>query len=100
MSHRLSTEVARFIVSRRSSPACALMQSGYPQRRAHTLLPSKCLTAMISGIPRGMTASSRVVRHGGLFDAVLFDRDSTLIDDVPYNGDPGRVVPVPGARDA
>jgi histidinol-phosphate phosphatase family protein len=35
-----------------------------------------------------------------LFDAVLFDRDGTLIHDVPYNGDPARVVPMPGARAA
>jgi histidinol-phosphate phosphatase family protein len=35
-----------------------------------------------------------------LFDAVLFDRDGTLVVDVPYNGDPGRVVPMPGARAA
>jgi histidinol-phosphate phosphatase family protein len=42
------------------------------------------------------------VAHGvsGLFDAVLFDRDGTLIADVPYNGDPERVVPMPGARAA
>ena len=33
-------------------------------------------------------------------DAVLLDRDGTLIVDVPYNGDPERVVPVPGAREA
>jgi len=32
--------------------------------------------------------------------AVLFDRDETLIEDVPYNGDPARVVPLPGAREA
>jgi len=32
--------------------------------------------------------------------AVLFDRDGTLVHDVPYNGDPERVVPVPGARPA
>ncbi|MFI1968611.1 haloacid dehalogenase [Streptomyces cinnamoneus] len=32
--------------------------------------------------------------------AVLFDRDGTLVEDVPYNGDPGRVTPVPGARAA
>ncbi|WP_053715994.1 D-glycero-alpha-D-manno-heptose-1,7-bisphosphate 7-phosphatase [Saccharothrix sp. NRRL B-16348] len=32
-------------------------------------------------------------------DAVLFDRDGTLISDVPYNGDPERVRPMPGARD-
>jgi D-glycero-D-manno-heptose 1,7-bisphosphate phosphatase len=31
--------------------------------------------------------------------AVLFDRDGTLIRDVPYNGDPSRVQPVPGAKD-
>nr|WP_296076318.1 HAD-IIIA family hydrolase [uncultured Actinoplanes sp.] len=35
-----------------------------------------------------------------LFDAVLFDRDGTLIEDVPYNGDPGKVRPMPGAREA
>jgi histidinol-phosphate phosphatase family protein len=32
--------------------------------------------------------------------AVLFDRDGTLIADVPYNGDPARVEPMPGARAA
>lgn len=32
-------------------------------------------------------------------DAVLFDRDGTLIRDVPYNGDPDRVRPMPGARE-
>ncbi|HTI26016.1 MAG TPA: HAD family hydrolase [Kutzneria sp.] len=40
-----------------------------------------------------MTAS-----HG--CDVVLFDRDGTLVVDVPYNGDPGRVAPMPGARRA
>ena len=32
--------------------------------------------------------------------AVLFDRDGTLVVDVPYNGDPDRVQPVAGARAA
>jgi histidinol-phosphate phosphatase family protein len=32
--------------------------------------------------------------------AVLLDRDGTLVVDVPYNGDPERVAPVPGARAA
>src|SRR6185503_16845014 len=32
--------------------------------------------------------------------AVLFDRDGTLVVDVPYNGDPARVEPVPGAAAA
>lgn len=30
--------------------------------------------------------------------AVLFDRDGTLVVDVPYNGDPSRVTPMPGAK--
>jgi histidinol-phosphate phosphatase family protein len=32
--------------------------------------------------------------------AVLFDRDGTLVVDVPYNGEPERVQPMPGAREA
>jgi histidinol-phosphate phosphatase family protein len=31
---------------------------------------------------------------------VLFDRDGTLIQDVPYNGDPARVRPLPTAQQA
>lgn len=33
-------------------------------------------------------------------EAVLFDRDGTLVADVPYNGDPSLVRPVPGAEAA
>lgn len=33
-------------------------------------------------------------------DAVLVDRDGTLIHDVPYNGDPDRVQAMPGVREA
>ncbi|MEV5934238.1 HAD family hydrolase [Streptomyces sp. NPDC052079] len=32
--------------------------------------------------------------------AVLFDRDGTLVHDVPYNADPAHVRPVEGAREA
>ncbi|OAH12701.1 D-glycero-alpha-D-manno-heptose-1,7-bisphosphate 7-phosphatase [Streptomyces jeddahensis] len=39
-------------------------------------------------------------RAGPLPSAVLFDRDGTLIEDVPYNGDPARVRPMPTARAA
>ncbi|MFF5214351.1 HAD-IIIA family hydrolase [Micromonospora sp. NPDC000442] len=35
-----------------------------------------------------------------LFDAVLLDRDGTLVEDVPYNSDPDKVRPMPGARPA
>lgn len=37
---------------------------------------------------------------GPLPAAVLFDRDGTLVADVPYNGDPSRVALMPGAREA
>ncbi|MCW3815038.1 HAD-IIIA family hydrolase [Micromonospora sp. DR5-3] len=54
---------------------------------------------MSTSIARGgwsdLTPSGRA-----LFDAVLLDRDGTLIEDVPYNGDPEKVRPVPGAREA
>ncbi|MCX2946978.1 D-glycero-alpha-D-manno-heptose-1,7-bisphosphate 7-phosphatase [Lentzea sp. NEAU-D7] len=33
-------------------------------------------------------------------EAVLFDRDGTLVRDVPYNGDPARVELMPGAQEA
>ncbi|WP_433222773.1 HAD-IIIA family hydrolase [Dactylosporangium sp. CS-047395] len=35
-----------------------------------------------------------------LFDAVLLDRDGTLVEDVPYNNEPVLVRPLPGARAA
>lgn len=31
---------------------------------------------------------------------MLLDRDGTLVVDVPYNGDPALVVPMPGAKEA
>lgn len=31
--------------------------------------------------------------------AVLFDRDGTLVEDVPYNGDPSQVRPMRGVRE-
>lgn len=31
---------------------------------------------------------------------VIFDRDGTIVFDVPYNGDPDAVAPVPGVREA
>ncbi|WP_199834549.1 D-glycero-alpha-D-manno-heptose-1,7-bisphosphate 7-phosphatase [Streptomyces sp. NRRL F-5755] len=36
----------------------------------------------------------------GPLEAVLFDRDGTLVTDVPYNGDPSLVEPMPGALEA
>ncbi len=39
-------------------------------------------------------------QQNGLPAAIFFDRDGTLVHDVPYNGDPARVAPVSGAREA
>jgi HAD superfamily hydrolase (TIGR01662 family) len=50
---------------------------------------------------RGACRARRRDRSGRpAVEAVLFDRDGTLIVDVPYNGDPDRVAPVAGAREA
>ncbi|SCL47798.1 histidinol-phosphate phosphatase family domain-containing protein/HAD-superfamily hydrolase, subfamily IIIA [Micromonospora citrea] len=53
--------------------------------------PDQRRSARVAGADRA--ASGPV-----LFDAVLLDRDGTLIEDVPYNGDPEKVRAVPGAR--
>jgi HAD superfamily hydrolase (TIGR01662 family) len=47
---------------------------------------------------RGLVAHRRATPWRGVPDLVLFDRDGTLVHDVPYNGDPSRVSPVSGAR--
>jgi HAD superfamily hydrolase (TIGR01662 family) len=46
---------------------------------------------------RGTIAAARAGAWPPAARAVLFDRDGTLIRDVPYNGDPGLVQPMPGA---
>jgi histidinol-phosphate phosphatase family protein len=65
------------------------------------LLPVAATGWWLRGLPR----ARRLARAGrpalpGRPAAVLFDRDDTLVLDVPYNGDPERVQPVPGAREA
>lgn len=49
---------------------------------------------------RGLRPDAVVPGSPRAVAAVLFDRDGTLVVDVPYNGDPRRVRPVPGARAA
>jgi histidinol-phosphate phosphatase family protein len=49
---------------------------------------------------RGLLRHRRARPWRGLPDLVLFDRDGTLVRDVPYNGDPERVEPVAGAAEA
>jgi HAD superfamily hydrolase (TIGR01662 family) len=49
---------------------------------------------------RGLVGARGARPWPGQPRAVLFDRDGTLVHDVPYNGDPDRVSPMPGAREA
>lgn len=50
--------------------------------------------------PRETNRASRSDAGGSPVKAVLLDRDGTLIHDVPYNGDPELVDPLPGAAEA
>lgn len=58
--------------------------------------------AAVAGFVQGWRRSSQpgTVREPAPPRAVLFDRDGTLVHDVPYNGDPDAVSPVAGAREA
>jgi HAD superfamily hydrolase (TIGR01662 family) len=47
---------------------------------------------------RGAWRHRRAAAWRGVPELVLLDRDGTLVEDVPYNGDPARVRPVPGAK--
>lgn len=49
---------------------------------------------------RGLVRHRDAAPWRGLPDLVLFDRDGTLVHDVPYNGDPTLVAPVDGAAEA
>jgi histidinol-phosphate phosphatase family protein len=90
-----------------------------PSRPAGQPAPSHAADQPAPPEPAGLPATSRIAGLGAapppasrgrplsspsppfpLPKAVLFDRDGTLVADVPYNGDPGRVVLMPGAREA
>ena len=74
-----------------------MFRSGQPgQRNGHDLdaSPAPGCSPCDPGAPVTRGADGRRP------SAVLFDRDGTLVVDVPYNGDPTLVQPVPGAREA
>ncbi|HKG10912.1 MAG TPA: HAD-IIIA family hydrolase [Gaiellaceae bacterium] len=69
--------------------------------------PREVATMLLTSalIPPAATAyrlagEARARRLARRADAVLLDRDGTLVVDVPYNAEPARVVPVEGARPA
>lgn len=62
-------------------------------------------TSSVSGYEEGVNDSSLRSADGAdervrTLRGILFDRDATLVVDVPYNGDPSRVSPMPTALDA
>jgi histidinol-phosphate phosphatase family protein len=59
------------------------------------LIPPVAIWHWLRGLWLHRNASSWPVRKAPR--AVLFDRDGTLVHDVPYNGDPAKVRPVEGA---
>jgi histidinol-phosphate phosphatase family protein len=58
-------------------------------------LPLVATGHWLAGLARARRLAAAVA-----IDAVLLDRDGTLVVDVPYNGDPTKVAAVPGARPA
>lgn len=61
------------------------------------LLPAAATFHLLRGV---LALPSKLARPAPAVDAVLFDRDGTLVADVPYNGDPAAVRPMPGAVEA
>ncbi|GAA4505994.1 hypothetical protein GCM10023159_01690 [Brevibacterium yomogidense] len=51
----------------------------------------------VAELQRPQGQHDRSAHQRPLPEAILFDRDDTLIADVPYNGDPDLVAPMPGA---
>ncbi len=81
---RTAAEVATMVLTSVAIPPTAVLQT----LRGLVRLPGR----LRRGGPRPAAAA--------LPHAVLLDRDGTLVVDVPYNGDPEAVRPMPGAVDA
>jgi len=62
-------------------------------------VPFAATMAWLRGLLRARQVAQRNEARRRI-DAVLVDRDGTIVVDVPYNGDPALVQPVPGARAA
>ncbi len=90
--------LARIVPGPRSAGEIARMSA------TSVLMPPVATWYWLSGwvrLPWTLADRERAPRPAGRPPkAVLFDRDGTLVADVPYNGDPGRVVLMPGAREA
>lgn len=68
--------------------------------RAMALTSLALPAAAVASAAAGWIRVAGLARRRRMVRAVLFDRDGTLVDDVPYNGDPALISPRPGARAA
>jgi histidinol-phosphate phosphatase family protein len=116
--HLAVAALGAFAAARRSRVAAALWLAGTAELAAARIAPGprtpREVATMLwtsAALPfaaaswwlRGWLELPGKLRAGGPRRrpaAVLFDRDGTLVVDVPYNGDPERVQPMPGAREA
>lgn len=85
---RSTAEVARMLLTSAGLPPLAVYQRLRGEMRARALKAGRRRAT-----PAGPAADPRALPPL----AVLLDRDDTLIEDVPYNGDPALVRPLPGA---
>jgi len=88
---------------RRISPGPRDRQEVLKMVTTSVVIPAAACWHWVRGL-LDRSATTRPAAGGGrrvrLPSAVLLDRDGTIVEDVPYNGDPGLVQPMPGAREA
>ena len=104
--------VAALLVTRKATAAWALLTADFARRRIspgpRTLdeFIRMVVTSAVLPLAAVWHRARGTWRHRGsvawtdTVTAVLFDRDGTLVNDVPYNADPDRVRPVPEAHEA
>ena len=95
---RTGPEIRAMLLTSIVIPAAATFHWLHGMARRRALLADTA-RAPHPHAPRAATPSQPASRPDPPH-AVLFDRDGTLVRDVPYNGDPRKVVPMPGAREA
>jgi histidinol-phosphate phosphatase family protein len=88
---------ASFGWSRRRAPDGRMSDLG-PLVATSVAIPLAASGWAVAGAARARRQRSRP--HRAPARAVIFDRDGTLVHDVPYNGDPARLAPVDGAAAA
>jgi histidinol-phosphate phosphatase family protein len=99
---RTRREVATMAVTSAVLPLAATYHTlrGVLRARGTKLVTPCHKVSDAAGEPAGALRGEQVTLCYLPPEAVLFDRDGTLVLDVPYNADPERVKAAPGAREA